>query len=316
MSNSELQKNILTTITYYDVMGYPLTAFEIWKYLTRISNSEFRIPNDAGDEKVSLVEVMLELENEKLGRLVDEYQGFYFLKGRVELVGQRLERNKIANQKMKKLLQVAGFLRFIPFVRMVAVTGSLAMKNSDQESDLDLLIALKYGRIFTGRLLVTVLVHILGRRRHGKKIADRVCLNYFVTDQTMEVSLKDVFSASEYSFIFPIFGWHDFQKFQKDNQWIRGYKPNFRLDEVYNSRFLYDTFFVRIIREMGEALLNFDVSERYLRQKQMKKIEHNPKTHQPQSLIIANDEMLVFLPEPQGPAIFEKFKERLEKIRR
>ncbi len=46
----------------------------------------------------------------------------------------------------------------------------------------------------------------------------------------------------------------------------------------------------------------------------LKRIANDPRTKKAGSMIIANDEMLVFLPEPQSPEVFEKFKERLEEM--
>jgi len=64
-----LTKYILTTIVYYDVMDYPMTAFEIWKYLTRVSGEDENI------EKFSLADVVKGLEDEKLRRFIEEYRG-------------------------------------------------------------------------------------------------------------------------------------------------------------------------------------------------------------------------------------------------
>ncbi|MFA6973505.1 MAG: nucleotidyltransferase domain-containing protein [Parcubacteria group bacterium] len=309
MTNSELQKNILTTVAYYDAMDYPMTSFEVWKYLTRIGEQEA-----ASGEQYSLVAVMSGLENENLKKIIEEYRGFYFLRGRKDLVAQRLERNKISNQKIKKLVKIGKWLRFVPFVRMLAVTGSLAMKNAEPGSDLDLLVVLRHGKIFTGRFLVTALLQLLGKRRHGVKINNRACLNYFVTDKSLEISLKDVFSASEYSFMLPIFGWHNFQKFQRHNEWLKKYKPNFQPDALPNLKFIHESFYSWRLRQLGELIFSFNFLENKLKQWQLQKIEKNPKTHQNESLIIANDEMLIFLPEPQSPQIFEKFKAGLAGI--
>jgi len=314
MSNIDLQKNILTTIAYYDVMKYPMTAFEVWKYLTAISSATADpISNEGMNNKnsCSLLDVMQELESEKLKNIIEEYNGFYFLKGRKDLVEQRLERNKIANQKLKKLLKTVKWLRYAPFVRMLAVTGSLAMKNAEVRSDLDLLVVLKHGRIFTGRLWVTLIAHLLGKRRHGNKINNRICLNYFITDQSLEISPKDLFSASEYSFIRPIFGWHNFQEFQKQNEWLKKYKPNFKLDEIPNLKFIRETVFSRRLRRWGETILSFNFMENILKKWQIKRIANDPRTYQAGSLVVANDEMLIFLPEPQGPDVFERFQKRL-----
>ncbi len=235
-ASPELEKNILATLAYYDVMDYPMTSFEIHKYFTNFNQQ----PAVGGGEP-GLLEIINGLESEKLKKFIEEYRGFYFLKGRKALVEQRLERNKIAESKFKILLKTVRWLRFVPYVRMIAVTGRLAMKNTEPESDLDILVVLKYGKIFTGRTLVTLAVHLLGRRRYGKKITNRICLNYFITAKSLEINLKDAFSASEYSFIFPLFGFDVFQKFQQANGWIKNYKPNYRADDIPNLKLLPDT---------------------------------------------------------------------------
>lgn len=318
MANIELQKNILATIAYYDGMDYPMTAFEIHKYLMEISPVlADQISND-NRENNFLLSVINELESNSLKKIIEEYNGFYFLRGRKELVEQRLKKNKIANKKMRILVKVIKWLRFVPYIRTVAATGSLAMKNTESESDLDLLIILKHEKMFTGRLLVTILVHLLGKRRHGNKIKNRVCLNHFLTDNFFEIGMKDVFSASEYSFVLPIFGWHNFQKFQEKNEWLKKYKPNFRLDEIPDFKFIKETVFSWRLRSLGEAFLNFNFIENSLKKWQLAKIEKNPNTQKLGGVIIANDKELAFWPsfEKQGPLNFERFKEKLGQLGR
>jgi predicted nucleotidyltransferase len=306
---SDLAKNILTTIVYYDVLDYPLTAFEIGKYLMRTQAEK----PDA-EENFDLAKIMSMLGGNELKNLIGEYRGFYFLQNRQDLVAQRIERTKISEEKLKIIFRISRWLRCVPFLRMIAVTGRLAMKNAEKGSDIDVLIAIKKGRIFTGRLLFTLAVHFLGRRRHGKKIADRICLNYFIADDSLEIKLKDMFSASEYFFALPIFGWETFRNFQKANGWIAGYKPNYFPAEIPGARMAEDSAFSRFWREAGERALDFNWVERVLKKWQLKKIKKNPKTQQEGSLIIAEDDALVFLPEPQGPKIFEKFSLKMGRI--
>jgi len=306
---SVLAKNILATIVYYDVSDYPLTAFEIEKYLTRAQEKK---PGE--EKKFSLAEIMSALEDGELKNLIEEYRGFYFLQNRRDLVTQRIERNKISEEKFKIIFKTTEWLRWIPFLRMIAVTGRLAMKNAEKGSDIDVLIAVKKGRIFTGRLLLTLMTHFLGRRRHGKKIANRICLNYFIADNALEIKLKDLFSASEYFFTLPVFGRETFRLFQKANGWIADYKPNYFPAEVSGAKLVEDSIFSRFLRKLGEKSLDFDGVEKILKKWQLKKIKKNPKTKQKGSLIIAEDDALVFLPEPQGPKIFEKFYLKMENL--
>lgn len=307
-----MDKNILTTIIYYDLLDYPLTSFEVWKYLLT-----FDIKNKTNGDKgreVSLNDILKELENENLKKVVEEYRGFYFLRGRKKLVVQRLERNKISTKKIKLIRKIVWFLRFVPFVRIVAITGRVAMKNAEAKSDLDLLIVLKKGKIFTGRTLVTILVHFLGKRRYAHKIKDRICLNYFITTNSLEIALKDIFSSSEYSFIFPIFDLRVFSKFQKNNWWIDNFRENYYLDKVPNGRMVKDSTFSKNIRKLEEKVFNFNFIEKTLEKWEIQRISEDSRTHQERSIIIADKDMLVFLPEPQGPEMTQRFQERMEKI--
>src|SRR3989339_857741 len=264
-----LSRNILSTLIYYDLLDYPLTSFEIWRYLlSRNAESE-----------VSLVDVVKELEGEEVKKYTEEYQGYYFLKGRKDLVEQRLERNKISEKKFKKILKIAKWLRLVPFVRMIAVTGTVAMKNADKKSDLDLLIVLKQGRIFIGRTLVTLLTHLLGARRYGEKITDRICLNYFITTGSLEIELKDVFSASEYAFARPVYGKEPFKKFQKANGWIKDFMPNYQVDETEGMKILGDSWVVGAVRDFGEVIFGFDFLESWLKGWQTERIARDPRTH-------------------------------------
>jgi len=307
--SDQISKNILATIIYYDILDYPLTSFEIWKYLIRGQEAE-----NNKQEKNSLGDVAKELENIELKKYLDEYRGFYFLRGRKELVEQRIERNKISENKFKIIRKICWLIRCVPFVRMIAVTGAVAMKNADKKSDLDFLIAIKGGKIFTGRILVTAFVHMLGMRRYGKKITNRVCLNYFITDQSLEISLKDLFSSSEYSFITPVFGWKCFQEFQRKNEWIRNYRENFQPDEVFGWKIIEDFWFSKLIRKAGEIILDFNFIEDILKKFQMERILKDPRTLKQGSFVVANDNELIFLPDPQGPGLYEKFENKLEKI--
>jgi hypothetical protein len=339
---TEVAKNILATIVYYDGLDYPLTAFEIWKYLIAFNMKPVRNATPARSDqseklrstmqagaaplgehsvagghetcnKISLFNILKELEEGKTRKFIESRNGFYFLRGRRDLVEKRLKHNKISAGKIKKLKKVVWFLKFVPYVRMVGVTGRLAMKNADAQSDWDLLIVLQSGRIWIGRTLVTIFLHVIGKRRYGKKIKDRVCLNYFLASDAMEIKTKDLFSSGEYSFMLPLFGQSAYKKFKTANQWIGETRINYS-QKIGSVKLLKDTKTSRFIRELGEIIFDSNFLENFLRRIEKKKIENNPLTQKEGSFIEASNESLIFLPEPQGPAIFEKFKKTLESL--
>lgn len=324
MSSPQIIKNIYTTLAYYDGMDYPMTAFEAWKYLINVKCQMSQpkagpplaenVKSDL-EEKRTLTDVITGLDDYELRKLIEEYQGFYFLRGRKDLVKKRISRNKIAVGKLKRLRKVAWFLRCVPFIRMIGVTGRLAMKHAEKSSDWDVLIVLKGGKIWTGRTLVTGFLHLIGKRRYADLIKDRICLNHFITDNSLEVATKEkfaLFSAHEFSFVFPIFDTGIFQKFQLQNSWIKDFEVNYYLTEAQNLKTINDTGPTKFFRQIGEKLLGWRFLENWLSDWQSRKIMNNPKTNQPGSFIVASDRQLVFLPEPRGRDLLNHLQEKMK----
>ena len=299
-----LGKNIVATVTYYDVMDFPVTAFEIWKHLL-IHDRENAV------EPVSLAEVWKMLHTEPLAGRISEYHGFYCLPGRETLVALRIQKEKLSVKKLQGMRRLARILQYVPYVRMIGATGSLAMKHGGNGSDWDMFVVLRSGRIWMGRTILTLFLHLIGKRRHGKKVSNRACLNYFVTDDNLEIGTKDLYSAHEYRFLIPLLSFPLFQIFELKNRWIRRYQPNFSTTLLASQWLVQETRLAKGTRNFLERCMEtFDLEE-WLGSWQKKKIERNPKTHLEGSLIEATNRALVFLPRPRGPMVFQKFKERL-----
>ena len=299
----QLGKNIAATVTYYDVMDFPLTSFEIWKYLVE--------HDKAAIEPVPLYKVWDILHSEQLKEKVAEKNGFYFLPGRGHLVEERVRREKLSVQKLKRMQKLVRVLAAVPYVRMIGATGSLSMKHGEHGSDWDMFVVLCSGKIWTGRTVLTAFLHAIGKRRHGTKVNNRACLNYYVTDDNLEIGTKDMYSAHEYRYLIPMLSFGMFQIFELKNRWIKNFHPNFSLTGLASVWTVPNSSFLDRIRLVLEKLLNYFDFEEWLGLWQKKKIERNPKTHLEGSLIEANNRALVFLPTPRGPRVFQQFKERL-----
>ncbi len=301
----QLAKNIAATVAYYDVMDFPLTAFEIWKHLLRYDRDQ---PEDG---PVAFTEVWNILHSGQLSDRVSEKNGFYVLRGREALTRARIIREKFSVQKLKGMKRLTRLLAFVPYVRMIGATGSLSMKHGTAGSDWDMFVVLRSGKIWMGRTILTGFLHLIGKRRHGRHVNNRACLNYFVTDDHLEITSKDLFSAHEYRFLIPLFSFETFQRFEIRNHWIQAYKPNFSLTLLPNLWLGEEAIFAQRIQGVLEYILEYVDGETWLGMWQKKKIERNPKTHLEGSLIEASDQALIFLPNPRGPRVFQAFKERL-----
>ena len=303
-----LTKNIIATLAYYDVMGYPLTAFEVWKHFLAVEN-------EVGREQVTLASVDEALRMLVSERRVREDRGFYCLPDRSGLVDRRLADGKVSVARLKRLRRLVWWLRFLPFVRMIGTTGSLAMEKGEKESDWDLFIVLRKDRIFTGRAMLTIFLQLIGKRRHGRKTKNRACLNYFITDESLEIATKDIYSAHEYRFLIPLFGWAVYRKFEMANRWIVRFQPQFFLTEKPSFFLIGESAPVRRWSAFLEGILGQDTLEKLLRSWQQKKIARNPLSKLEASYIEATDRALIFLPRPRGPKTFVAFRDRLASLR-
>jgi len=171
------------------------------------------------------------------------------------------------------------------------------------------------GRIFFGRTLVTGLVQFMGKRRYGDKIADRICLNCFLTDESLESRLQDLFSSSEYFFAVPLFGQKTFAKFLAENVWLKKFKTNFQPDETANLKYISERWIARATRNIMEKLFDlsvFDQLENRLEKWQIERIARDPRTKEDGSIIMADAKALIFFHRAHGLTMAELFQKRLK----
>lgn len=302
-----LSKRILATIAYYDCFDYPLTAFEVWKFLLTLEPDE-------PPTKVELSEVYQTLERERDKGSINVERGCYALPGRGALVATRIAREKVSVAKLRRARKLMRFLQWVPFVRCVSITGSLALKQAETASDWDFFVVLQAGHLWTGRLVFTAFLQLLGKRRHGKYVADRACLNYYIANSALGIAPKDLFAAHEYSTLIPLYGADTFRRFELANRWMATYRAQFLPTEVLPLWLLPPTgVFARRLQNLLETLLSHPAIEQWCKAWQARKIWRNPKSALPGSFIRADDTALVFLPSPQGPRIFSAFKDRLSR---
>jgi predicted nucleotidyltransferase len=109
---------------------------------------------------------------------------------------------------LKRAKRAATYLRWCPFLRLAGLNGSIVRGEQSQKSDIDFLIIAKAGRLYTARFFATFLVALTGYRRHGKKIAGRICLNCYLNDKNPDISPKNPSSnekvASAYKYLIPL----------------------------------------------------------------------------------------------------------------
>ena len=83
-----------------------------------------------------------------------------------------------------KLAQVAGdcLVRTVSTIRGVAVTGSVAYGDVDENDDIDLLVITAANRVYTTRLMCYVLALMRGKKRTSRNERNKWCLNMFLDE--------------------------------------------------------------------------------------------------------------------------------------
>ena len=214
----KLETAILKTLAYADIFDFPLKADEIWRFLIKETNNKQQITNNKIQKLIR-------------ERKIKKRNGFYFLMGREKVVKIRKKREKENRKKLQIVKKISRFLKIIPFFKMAAITGALAMENSKKEDDIDVLIVSKKARLWTTRFLVTILVEILAKRRRpgDKNITNKICLNMFLDEDHLTVPKdeRDLFSAHEVIQLKPLWDRNEtYQKFLVANQWVERFLPN------------------------------------------------------------------------------------------
>lgn len=195
------------------------------------------------------------------------------------------------------------FLRLVPFLRMLSVCNNLAFSTVNDKSDIDVFIIAKNGRLFVVRSMVTFLLHILGVRRHGDKVAGRFCLSFFVDEEAMDLSAialeDDVYLAYWLRSMLPIIenerGFAD--KFLSANLWARGYfeegdEFSLRRDRIIGRNFIYG-----FMRGLSEFLLSGgfgDFIEHKLEKWQLKRAREKAASASSEASLIISEHILKF----------------------
>jgi predicted nucleotidyltransferase len=311
-----IEKQILATIVYYDIFDYPLTSLEVFSYLIEVGAGDSRKSENSMGDILECLE-----NNAMLKNRIDVKFGFFFLRGRSEIVAKRMERKKIADQKWKRAKRIFRIIQAIPFLRNIFVSGSLALGNSREDSDIDIMIVAEKGRIWTVRVLVTILTAVLGVRRHKKDTENKICLNHYITDQSLRIPFQSIYNAQSYIHLKNVFDSEGdkeiFEKFQIENNWIRNYAVNYQSSELGTSRSVKRNGAIRLFSGIFEYFLSGsfgDLLERKLSSIQSNKIKSNPFFREKGGRVTINDDQLEFHPESHESRIIPDFNKRMRDL--
>ncbi len=198
---------ILQALLYADIFDYPLTLPEIHRYMVGVS-----APVDAVQDALA--------PTSPLAGYVERRGEFFTLTGRAHLAEVRRHRERAAERMWPKAIAYGRRMAGLPFVRMVAVTGALALDNVDEDDDLDYFIVTDPGRLWLCRAMVILLVRWAARR------GDILCPNFFLSSEALVLRQRNLFTAHEVVQMVPVAGLDVYRLMRASNAWTFRYLPN------------------------------------------------------------------------------------------
>ncbi|GIK58229.1 MAG: hypothetical protein HND44_11180 [Chloroflexi bacterium] len=200
-----LETAVWRAIAYADVFDYPLTAVEVHRYLVEAA--------------ATLPEVEASLDHLAETHLC-QANTYYTLPGRQNTVAIRQERGEHARQLWPVALKYGRLLSSLPFTRMVAVTGSLAVDNVALNGDIDYLLVVANGRVWLNRAFAILIVRLAARHGHT------LCPNYILAENALFFSEHNLYTAHEVAQMVPLSGLPVYQQMRQMNSWTAAFLPN------------------------------------------------------------------------------------------
>ncbi len=201
------ERAILETVLYSDLFDYPLTPSEIAYFLIGVSSDPRK------------VQARLSAPTWLNGRITFA-GGFVTVRGRERLVERRRKRAESSGRLWRRARVFARVLSCLPFVRMIGVTGALAMDNSDERDDVDVLIVTAPNRVWIARALSLLVVYA------GRLGRNTLCPNYVLSETVLRLQRRGLYIAHEFVQMVPLYGFDVYERMRTSNRWVEEYLPN------------------------------------------------------------------------------------------
>lgn len=297
------QKSILTTVIFFDLFDYPLTELEIWKFLYAPQPKE----------KISLSDIKKQLPKIAAIRAKD---GFYFLKGREEIINIKHSRYSESFNKFKKAMRAAKIFSLLPFIQLIAIGNFIPSNNTKKEGDIDFFIITKKNRVWLTRFILATLSQILGWRPTKKNKKDKICLTFFISEDSLNLQkislLDDVYLHYWLATLYPLYNMEGvYEKFVAENGWIGKFLPNWT--EISPSQ-------KRKITKRRKCFLasffDFTFLEKLSKKTQLKIMPENLKVMaNKDSRVVLNDSMLKFHDQDRRKEYRDRFYKKIKEYK-
>lgn len=140
---------------------------------------------------------------------------------------------ELSFQKYKKALPFVKAIRHLISIKMVAITGSVAINSAKSSDDIDIFIVTSPNTLWLTRIIIYLIASLFFKRRKVRttpsQFKDSLCFNLWLEEGSLKVpkSKRNLYTAHEVLQIMPIFDRNNtYHQFIIKNSWTKRYLAN------------------------------------------------------------------------------------------
>lgn len=276
------EKSIIKTMSFYDLLGKPLMLEEIWHNLYQRKAGKLQV----------LVGLKRLLAKKIINKNISILSGniYYSLFGREKIVQEYFQNFKVSRERFKKVNRTIQLLKYVPFVKNISVINSLALNNSREASDIDILIITKRGKLWTARAFTVLFLELIGQNKNKWYNAGKFCLGFAFDESNLDLKTikftKDIDFTYWLANLTPVYDRGIYKNLIEQNPWVKEELPNWEKKSYKaetTKKYALEKF---LSGQIGEKL------EKWLAKIQINRILNDPENHRKGASVIANQSMM------------------------
>lgn len=187
-------------VLYYDIFRHPLRPAE----LARLVGGDIADALTRGVEQGD----------------IEQFDGHVVRSGRRDQISARVARTEAAERRWPAARRAARVLAGAPWVRGVLVTGGLSKQSASPGGDIDFLVLVEAGRVWSAKSLLQTF-----RRALPTPLRECFCTNYLLDETQLRLDQRNMFTAMELATAVPLHNSALCAAFLDANSWANAYVP-------------------------------------------------------------------------------------------
>jgi hypothetical protein len=203
----DTREGCLLCLHYFGIFKYPLTDEQMHLFTPYRSSPD------------GIKQTMDRLIREQQAFKID---GYYLKNGDPEWIAERRLGESRALKLLERSSRYVSIIASFPFVRGIAISGSLSKFYAAEQPDIDYFIITDHNRLWIARSLLHLfkkLTFVTGHEHY-------FCMNYFIDNEVLKIEHSNLYSAIEVKTLLPVYNKELLKQFCHANTWTDEYLPN------------------------------------------------------------------------------------------